>query len=63
MFDDFDLTVNCEEWQRKWDYEVEAFENWYGQSFENYCDDQEKTAKLSKSLEKSQNSLDFYDEY
>lgn len=54
MFDDFDLYVNCEERG----YEEEAFHDWYGESFENYCDELERTAKIAKSY---QNIAD-YDE-
>lgn len=54
MFDDFDLYVNCEERG----YEEEAFSQWYGESFEDYCDMLEKTAKLTKSYQK----VEDYDE-
>lgn len=49
MFDDFDLNVNCEEG-------YEAFRDWYGESFESYCDELEKTSKI-------QNSYKNYDDY
>lgn len=49
MFDDFDLYVNCEE---RAGYEEEAFSRWYGESFEDYCDELERTAKLIKSFQK-----------
>ena len=46
MFDDFDLKVNCEERG----YEEEAFYNWYGETFEDYCDSLQKAAKFTNSF-------------
>ena len=56
MFDDFDLKVNCEE--RVQYSDEEAFSIWYGESFEDYCDEIEKEKKVINSYKK----MDDYDE-
>lgn len=45
MFDSFDTQVNCEE--RTYQNEIEAFEEWYGEDFKDYCDELNKRAKSS----------------
>lgn len=55
MFDDFDLKVNCEDRG----YEEEAFSNWYGETFEDYCDELEKISKIKNFYK----NIDDYDEF
>lgn len=56
MFDDFDMGISVEEISGYDAYE--AFENFYGESFEDYCDSLEREQKLRSSFI----SKDFYDE-
>jgi hypothetical protein len=56
MFDDFDMGISVEEISGYDAYE--AFENFYGEGFEDYCDSLEREQKLRSSFI----SKDFYDE-
>lgn len=56
MFDDFDMGISAEEISGYDAYE--AFEHFYGEDFEDYCDSLEREQKLRSSFI----SKDFYDE-
>ena len=56
MFDDFDMGISMEEISGYDAYE--AFENFYGEGFEDYCAELEREQKLRNTFISS----DFYDE-